>query len=156
MRVLYGFLVSTTILTSAANAEIVARQSVEQEVVDRDAAGAVKIRRVDADKVAPGEEVIYSLRYSNDSPEPAAGVTMVMPVPDAVTFTEGSAGGADATITFSADGGKTYLARGRLTITENGAQRSATSDEITHIRWAISDPVAAGGTGEIFFRGVVK
>ena len=156
MRKTTAILLAMFATTSPALAEVVATQTVEQEIVKRTADGAVKLERVTAVKVAPGDEVIYSIRFTNQGAEPAADLVMVMPVPDEVKYVEGSAAGSDANITFSADGGKTYLTRGRLTVKEEGVERSATSDEISHIKWVLAEPLASDGRGVVTYRGVVK
>ncbi|MEL7490405.1 MAG: hypothetical protein AAGJ73_06775 [Pseudomonadota bacterium] len=142
--------------SAGALAEIVAEQRVEQERVKRNADGSVRLERIKAEKVAPGDEVIYSVNFTNQGAEPAADLVMVMPVPVEVTYVEGSASGAPATVTFSADGGRTYLTRGNLTIRENGAERIATGDDITHIKWALNDALTPSASGEVAYRGVVK
>ncbi len=141
---------------SPAAAEIIARQVVEQEIVRKNPNGSVSLERVEAGKVAPGEEVIYSVRFRNESPEPASDLVMVMPVPDEVSYVEGSTGGAPSRVTFSADGGASYLTRGKLTVRVDGVERPATSDEITHVKWTLTEAVSANGEGEVFYRAVLK
>ncbi len=139
-----------------AFAEIIARQVVEQEIVQKNANGTVSLERIEAGKVAPGEEVIYSVRFRNDSAEPAGDLVMVMPVPEEVAYVEGSTGGEPSIVTFSADGGRSYLTRGKLTVRIDGVERPATGDEITHVKWKLTQPVAANGEGEVFYRAVLK
>lgn len=143
------------LIASPALADVTARQSVEREVFETTSDGRERLIRKSADQVAPGEEVIYTLDYANDGAEEAENVVLVMPVPDAIAFMEGSVTGEDARVTFSADGGETYVARGRLTVRENGASRAARSDEITHVRWVLArlEPNAAGA---VSFRGILK
>ena len=138
-----------------AHAEVTARQLVEQEVLVTDENGAERLTRRPAEAVAPGEEVIYTLDFSNDGAAPAENVVLVMPVPSEIAFMEGSVTGENAAVTFSAAGGATYVARGRLTVRENGAARAARSDEITHVRWIVS-ALAPSETGSVSFRGVLK
>ena len=138
------------------HAEVVAEQSVEREIVKKSADGTVKLERVPAVKVAPGNEVIYSIRFQNKGSDPAADIIMVMPVPKEVSYVEGSASGISSNVTFSADGGKTYLNRGRLTVKEEGVERAATNNEITHIKWVMAEALAAEERGSVSYRGVVK
>jgi uncharacterized repeat protein (TIGR01451 family) len=152
-------LVTAAILSASiapVAAGVTARQAVEKEVVVIDENGEPKTVRKPADTVKPGQTVIYTLKFVNDDAVAAEGMTLVMPVPREVVYVEGSVGGAPATITFSADGGETYVARGRLTVTQDGAVRPATNGDITHIKWTLAGSVAPKGTGEIFFRGVLK
>jgi len=141
---------------SPAMAAMTAKQVVEKEIVSRAANGAETVKRVAADKVTPGETVIYSIKYSNDSAESASDIVLVMPVPKEVSYVEGSVSGDDTSVAFSADGGKTYVARGRLTVEEGGAQRPARGDEITHIRWTLSQPVPPKGEGEVSYKAILR
>ncbi len=155
LRVLFMSL-AFTIAAFAANAAVVAEQVVEKEIVVRDADGTDSIQRVKAEKVTPGEQVIYSLRYANAGSDSADGVVLVMPVPAEVTYVEGSVSGSETRVTFSADGGSTYVARGRLTIFEDGVERAARNTEITHIKWTLEETLPPGTKGEISYRGVLQ
>lgn len=140
-----------------AYASMTARQVVEKEVVTVAADGTETVRRVPADKVTPGETVVYSIKYKNDGAGPAADIVLVMPVPKEVAYVEGSVdGGNSASVSFSADGGETYVARGRLTIVEGGEARPARGDEITHIKWTLAAPVAAKAEGEVSYKAVLR
>lgn len=139
-----------------ATAAMSARQIVEKEVVVRAANGTETTKRLPADKVAPGETVVYSIRYLNNSAEPASDIVLVMPVPKEVAYVEGSVSGADASVSFSADGGTTYVARGRLTVVESGRPRPARGDEITHIRWTLDGPVPPKAEGAVSYKGILK
>lgn len=139
-----------------ADAAMTAKQTVEKEIVVRNANGAETVTRAPADKVTPGETVIYSIRYRNDSGEAASDIVLVMPVPKEVAYVEGSVTGGDTSVAFSADGGKTYVARGRLTVEEGGTTRPARGDEITHIRWTLATPVPPGDTGEVSYKAILK
>ncbi|MEZ5896236.1 MAG: hypothetical protein R3C40_06915 [Parvularculaceae bacterium] len=143
-------------LFASASAEIIAIQTVEKEVMSLDAQGRETTSRIAAQMVTPGETVVYSLSFKNASTQPAEDLVLVMPVPDAVVYVEGSVEGAPASISFSADGGETYVARGRLTIVENGEPRAARGDEITHIKWTLSAPVAPEGEGWVSYKGVLR
>ena len=141
---------------SPAFAAMTARQTVEKEIVIRSEDGREVVRRVAADKVTPGETIIYSINYRNEDSSAADDIVLVMPVPKEVSFIEGSVTGGDAIVDFSADGGKTYVARGRLTVVEAGAARPARGDEITHIRWTLSTPVAAKDSGTVSYKAVLR
>ena len=145
-----------SVVAAPAFAEVSAQQFVEKEIVTRSDDGNDKIERITAEKVTPGEEVIYALRFSNDGDAPADAVVLVMPVPSEVSYVEGSVAGDNAKITFSADGGQTYVARGRLTVSEDGEERPAKSNEITHIRWALNAPMPAREQDEVSYRAVLK
>ena len=78
-----------------------------------------------------------------------------MNVPPEVTFVEGSASGAPL-VTFSADNGSTYVARGRLTVNEGQANRAATGDDITNIKFTMPDAIAPSASGRVTFKAILK
>lgn len=156
MRRTFVFSAALSLVALAAEAKMTATQIVEKEVVVVDEKGVKKTTRAKADLVKPGETVVYTLNYRNEDAAPAENMTLVMPVPKEVVYVEGSVGGAPAMVTFSADGGKTYVARGRLTVTEKGVARPATNGDITHVKWTLVGPVAPKGAGDVSFRGVLK
>jgi uncharacterized repeat protein (TIGR01451 family) len=140
----------------AARAEMLASQIVEKEIVAKDEQGRERVKRIPADKVTPGETVVYSIRYENASAAPASDIVLVMPVPKEVAYVEGSVTGEEAQVAFSADGGRTYVARGRLTVVEDGAARPARGDEITHIKWTLAEPVPAKTKGEVSYKATLR
>jgi uncharacterized repeat protein (TIGR01451 family) len=157
MRKILALIAASPLALGAAEASMTARQVVEKEVVTAAANGEETVKRIPADKVTPGETVVYSIRYKNDGAAPAADIVLVMPVPKEVAYVEGSVDGEEtASVSFSADGGDTYVARGRLTIVEGGEARPARGDEITHIKWTLTAPVAAKAEGEVSYKAVLR
>lgn len=142
-------------LSAFANG-LTADQVVERVTVTVDANGNEVRTYTIAEEVAPGDEVRYSLAYTNTGAEAAEAVSLVMPVPGAVTYIETSATGRADDLTFSADGGKTFAARSALMAYEGDVERFATSADITHIKWAFSDPIAPAVSGTVSFSAVLK
>ena len=126
---------------------------VEQEVTD--AQGQKTTRRVPADKVVPGVQVIWTVFANNTCKQPSDKVTINNPVPAHMTYVANSATGPGADITFSVDG-KTFGTPDQLTVVENGATRKARADEYKHIRWTFKAPLAAGATDTASFRAVLE
>ncbi len=62
----------------------------------------------------------------------------------------------------SVDGGKTFGKLGSLTVMAPPAEgaapvsRPATAEDVTAVRWAFKTPIAAGASGKLSYRGVVK
>ena len=133
-----------------------AEQVVERVTVSVDANGNEIRTYAIAEEVSPGDEVRYSLAYTNSGNEAADAVSLVMPVPGAVTYIETSATGPADALTFSADGGKSFAARTALKVLDGDQERFATSADITHIKWAFSDPIAPAASGMVSFRAVLK
>ncbi len=147
--------VGTSSIPAFANG-LTAEQVVERATVSIDATGTEVRTYALAEEVAPGDEVRYSLAYANTGATAADSVSLVMPVPGEVSYIEASATGNPDQISFSVDGGQTYASRTTLTIGSGDQERLATADEITHIKWAFSDPIAPSGVGTISFSAVLK
>ena len=91
---------------------LTATQTVEREVVVLNADGSQTVTRIAADKVTPGDKVIYSLNYFNDEAEPAENIVLIMPIPAEVDYIEGSADFDGVNSAYSIDGGRTFGSRG--------------------------------------------
>ena len=134
------------------NGMIELRTVVEKDVVVINKAGVKETRRVEAGKVIPGDEVIYTIFYTHSGKEAADKVNITNPIPEHMLYASGSALGEDTTITFSVDGGKTYDAPGNLTVTDaNGKERAAEARDFTHIRWTLEKPLPPGFEGFVSF-----
>ena len=129
----------------------------ETEVEVLNAKGEKEIKRVPAVKVVPGDDVVYTLSYSNGGKEPADKVVITNPVPEHMFYREGSASGADTHITFSVDNGKTYDLPEKLTVVDaDGKERPAKGSDYTHIRWALYKSLAPGEKGQVSFRATLE
>ena len=128
---------------------------IEQEVKTPE--GKVEKKRVVAQKAIPGTEVIYTSSFRNIGKKPAGNIAVVNPIPANTTLVGGSAFGENTEITFSANGGKTWAAADKLTVTgKDGKQRPAALSEFTHIRWTYRGELAVGKEGTVGFRVVVN
>jgi len=78
-------------VSSALASGLTASHTVEKEVVVQTEDGTTEIKYVSADRIAPGEKVLYSLNVANDGAQAATNLVLVMPVPDEVQFITGSA-----------------------------------------------------------------
>lgn len=155
MRLFTSALAALTMLSTPSLAGISAQQKVEIEKVVENSDGSQSVTLVNADLVEPGETLFYSISYENDGTESAENVVLIMDVPREVTFVDGSASGA-STVTFSADNGSTYVARGRLTVNEGQTYRSATGDDITNVKFTMEKPVAPSAKGKVAFKAILK
>lgn len=133
-----------------------ATQTVEVVTVEIDADGNETLTYAPATEVEPGEQVRYSLVYLNDGTDAAENVSLVMPIPNEVTYLEASAAGEAGAVTFSADGGQSFVERDALFIGDGDATRLARAGEITHIRWDFEAAVAPSGSGSISYTAVLK
>jgi len=144
------------ILASPCMAEITATQNIEIEETFTNPDGTKGNRLVKADVVEPGATLFYSLDFTNNGDDSAENMVLVMEVPPEVTFVEGSISGANSNVTFSADKGQTFVARGRLTVNDTQGSRSATGDDITNIKFSLIEAVSPNQDGEVSFKAILK
>ena len=149
---------SAAVLASGISASALsATQKVEKEITEQQADGTVVSKLVSAAEVTPGEKVVYTVAYTNDSTEPATDLVLAMPVPSDVRFLEGSADRTGAVVRYSADGGVSFVERNALVLPAvGGGTRAANSDDITHIQWRIAGPVPVGSSDEILFKARLR
>lgn len=149
---------SAAVLASAASASALsATQKVEKEITIQQEDGTMATKLVSAAEVTPGEKIVYTVAYTNDSAEPATDIVLAMPVPADVRYLEGSADRPGAIVRYSVDGGASFAERDALALPAvGGGTRAANSDDITHIQWRIAGPVAVGTSDEIAFKARLK
>jgi len=123
-------------------------------------AGGKQIKKkIEAKKFQPGEEIIYTLSYSNSGSEAAKDVIISDPIPEGTAYLPGSAS-ESGDLTFSIDHGKTFKKPTLLTyeIKDKAGKmekKVATAEEYTDIRWTIAT-VNAGSKGSVSFKVKVK
>ncbi len=136
---------------------LTANQTVQKEIIITQPDGTTEVEYGDASLVTPGETIIYSLNYENNKTEPVSDLVLTMPVPEVITYIEGSAERAGTSVVYSADQGATFVTRGKLLVYSDGdISQVATANDITHIRWTLQTPVVPGQTGILSFKGVLK
>jgi len=138
--------------------DFTAVSSIDRMITTENEDGTVTVEFEKADRVAPGEDLYYHLKYNNASPDKIEDASLVMNVPPEVTYSENSAdiSGQNVIVSFSTDGGVTFAPRGELKVTVGGQLRSAVSEDITSIRWTFVDPIAPSTQGEVGFKAVVR
>ena len=137
------------LFTAVANAadDVQITTVVQKVEVTTDASGATQRELVEATTVVPGDSVVYTITFENTGDQAAENVTITNPVPANLTYEPGTAFGPGSEIQFSVDGGREYGAPEALTVTEDGEVRTAQPEDYTHIRWVMSDDLAAGAQG---------
>ena len=133
--------------------ELKTTAQVEKEVVN-DKGEKSKVL-VEAGKVVPGTEVIWTVTANNVCKQPSEGVTINNAVPEHMTLVPNSAIGPGSDITFSVDG-KKFAPAGQLTVADNGATRPARSEEFKHIRWELKSSLQPGASAFGRFRAVLN
>ena len=108
---------------------------------------------LDAAGVQPGEELRYTIEFTNTSTEiiDPGIVVITNPIPEAVEYLEGTAVGDDTEILFSVDGGASFASADRLTVIEGGVRLPAEARHFTAIRWIYGGILGSGEGGSVTF-----
>jgi uncharacterized repeat protein (TIGR01451 family) len=128
---------------------------IEVEVVTEE--GEKEIQRVDASKVIPGDEVIYTIHYANTGTEPAENIVITDPIPEHMLYLDGSAAGEGAIVTFSVDDGKSFDVATNLKVpADDGGERPARASDYTHVKWTLEGDVEPEASGFVTFRAQLQ
>jgi uncharacterized repeat protein (TIGR01451 family) len=131
----------------------------EVDVTEKNEKGEMVKKRVEAatTKTVPGDTVIFTTYYTNQGKQPATAVVITNPIDEHMAYVEHSAEGSNTRIEFSTDGGKTYNSPEKLTVRNaQGLVRPARAEEFTHIKWTMTGPLSAGGSGSVSFKAKIK
>jgi uncharacterized repeat protein (TIGR01451 family) len=120
-------------------------------------AGRELARLVPANRVVPGDEVIYTLEIRNTGPRDVAAPTVIEPIPTHMAYLADSATGPGAEVTYSVDGGHTFDVPESLEVQGvDGRPRVAKAIEYTHIRWQLRNILKSRSVAFARFHAVVK
>lgn len=129
----------------------------ELEEVQVDADGARRVEFLPAEKVVPGDVVLYRTRYLNRGGDAAEQVVIRNPIPEHMVYVMGSAFGELAQVDFSVDGGESFAAPELLRVPDGeGGQRAAAAADFTDIRWILERGLAPGEDGQVGFRAQLQ
>jgi uncharacterized repeat protein (TIGR01451 family) len=121
-------------------------------------AGAARNRS--AERMAhPGDEIRYTLVFTNVTKSSVKNVQFVDPIPQGLVYVLGSAAARQPVrVEYSIDGGKAYAEQPMVDVMENGktVQKPAPRERYTHVRWTVLDAVAPGAQVTAEFRAQVN
>jgi uncharacterized repeat protein (TIGR01451 family) len=110
-----------------------------------------------ADRVVPGDQIIYTVEIRNTGALPVNEPTVVYPVPEHMQYIADSASGPGAQVAFSIDGGHSFDQPQNLTVTgSSGHTRPAGVEDYTTIRWQLKNRLNAHSVAYARFRAIVK
>lgn len=139
--------------TAWAQSQVALTSNVLVERIVTDANGAARTSLEAPGIVTPGDRLMFVLAYRNNATSPATAFEVTNPIPESVSFSGSESAGS----VLSVDGGRTWGELSRLTVRNaDGTSRPAAPADVTHVRWRFVQPIPAGGTGELRFRGIVK
>jgi uncharacterized repeat protein (TIGR01451 family) len=110
-----------------------------------------------ADRVVPGDRVIYTLEVRNTGTAALNAPTVVHPIPEHMRYVADSAVGPGAEVSYSVDGGRNFDSAENLMVAgADGQPRPATPADYTHIRWRLKNSLKANSVAFVRFRALVK
>lgn len=136
--------------------EIVTTMSaeVERKMIDN---GHESVRLLPADRVVPGDLVIYTVAVRNDGAVPAVGLAFTSRIPEHMVYVANSAVGPGAEVTYSTDGGRSFDRPENLFVDGPlGTTRAAMPADYTHIRWVLRNSLKVHSVALARFRAVLK
>jgi uncharacterized repeat protein (TIGR01451 family) len=154
------------LLPLTAGAALASGQATLQELAVRTVAevetrsvqdGRVSVKLVPADRVVPGDEVIYTLEIRNTGATALKTPVVVNPIPAHMIYVAGSASGPGADVSYSVDGGRTFdRAENLYVVGADGTQQLAKPNDYTHIQWKLRNILKSNSVAFAHFRAVVK
>ncbi len=118
--------------------------------------GTSKIEWVTPDSITPGDKVGYRIIIENKGDKPADDIVLNNPVPENTLYVDGSARGANSSIVFSVDQGKTFATPEKLFIVKDGKKLPATAKDYSNVRWVLTSSLKAGEKGSVQYIVQVK
>ena len=102
--------------------------------------------------VVPGNRLVFSTSYRNESATPVQNFVVTNPVPEGIAVAAPDA----ASLTVSVDGGKIWGKLAALAVKDaKGVARPAQATDVTHVRWTLAT-IAPGAAGAVAYHAVVK
>jgi uncharacterized repeat protein (TIGR01451 family) len=119
--------------------------------------GREVLKLVPADRVVPGDQVVYTLEIRNTGASAVLSPSVPFQIPDHMRYVADSAAGPGAEVSYSVDGGHTYDRPENLQVAgPKGQMRLATAADYTHIRWQLKHSLKGNSVAFARFRAVVK
>ncbi len=128
----------------------------QEQIISQDANGKQVITLTNPTSVVPGDTIVYTTHYRNKGKVIAENVVITNPIPSDTAYITHSASQANASVSYSVDGGKQFDTPANLTITgSDGKPRPATANDYSHIRWTLKS-IAPDASGSVNFHALVR
>ena len=120
-------------------------------------AGREVVKLIPADRVVPGDRVIYTLEVRNTGATSLDAPIVTHPVPEHMRYVADSAVGPGAEVSYSVDGGRSFGRAENLKVPGvDGQPRRALAADYTDIRWQLKNSLKANSVAFVRFRALVK
>lgn len=115
------------------------------------------VRLAPADRVVPGDQVVYTLEIRNPGRTAVRNPIVTYAVPSHMVYVADSATGPGAEVRYSIDDGHFFDRPENLQVSDaDGHSRPAKPDEYTHIRWQLKNTLKSKSVAFARFRAAVK
>lgn len=132
--------------------QVTNRILVEHRVAAAD--GTTRIVAAAKGRAAPGDRLLVELAYRNTGQRPIADLILADPVPAALAYRASLPGTPAPEV--SVDGSH-YAALADLVVAvPGGSPRPARADDVVAVRWRLPGALAAGASGTLSFRAVLR
>jgi uncharacterized repeat protein (TIGR01451 family) len=145
-------LLLSVLLPQVSAAQVILENTVKKVESNETASGFVEQRLVEVASVLPGDELRYTITFSNRGTQTAAAGSIVItnPLPEGTQYIEGTAAGADTDIVFSLDG-ENFEPAAALMLESQTPPVPATASDYRAIRWTYGPELAGGESGAVSF-----
>jgi len=151
-----GLLLLTAIAAAQEAADPLTIKAIAEVESKSVAHGRQVIKLIPADRVVPGDRVIYTLEVRNTGAALEAPV-IVHPIPEHMRYVADSAVGPGAEVSYSVDGGRSFDRAENLKVPgKDGEPRPAVAADYTHIRWRLKNSLKANSVAFVRFRARVE
>jgi hypothetical protein len=141
----------------AAEGDKISVKAIAEVAVKTSQNGRETPRLQPADRVVPGDEVIYTLEIRSLTPMAQPPPTIDYPIPGHMRYVADSAVGAGAVVSYSIDGGHSFARPEELFVAGgDGQKRPATAEDYTHIRWRLKHILRGNSVAFARFRAIVN
>ncbi|WP_295529792.1 hypothetical protein [Novosphingobium sp. Chol11] len=114
--------------------------------------GTSRIELVEPKVVVPGDRLLFTTSYRNDSAAAVTDFVVTNPVPGAVVVSPDALNSVEVSV----DGGKTWGLIAALKVADGkGGLRAALAADATHLRWTIPS-IAPGASGKVEYHAIVR
>jgi uncharacterized repeat protein (TIGR01451 family) len=150
-------LVAAVATPAIAAAQVTLENSVQKVETFVNEVGEPQRRLVDADSVVAGDELRYTITFTNDGGETvdAGSVVITNPIPAQTEYLDRTASGSGTEVVFSVDG-VDFAAPNALTVSRDGGEVRASAKDYRSIRWIFRPALEPGETGSVSFNVVLQ
>ncbi len=109
-----------------------------------------------ADRVVPGDEVLYTIEVRNPGNAVLRAPSFTVAIPQHMTLVPDSAIGPGAEVSYSIDGGHVFDEPETLTVAEGAdRRRPARPADYTHMRWTLHIQLRAAAVAFVRYRAIL-